>query len=94
MNWGYKMTARISYQIEDYIYQNRDEFIGFSMKVNAHKRMVAYKVNRQHGTDFDGFDVVATLEYLREMELLKEVGTWGFDQLYSVIPDDDDEIGM
>lgn len=78
------MTTRISYQIEDYIYQNRDEFIGFTMKPNAHKRLVAFEVNRQHGTDFDEFDVIATLEYLREMDLLKEVGVWGFDQLYTV----------
>lgn len=86
------MTARISYQIEDYIYENRNDFIGFSMKPNVHKRWVAHEVNKEHGTNLDQFDVIATLEYLKEMGLLREAGMWGFDQLYSVIPDDEIEV--
>jgi hypothetical protein len=86
------MTGRISPEIEDYIYANRDEFIGFSMRANAHKRMVAHQVNKEHSTEYDMFDVIATLEHLRKEGLLKEVGNWGKDQLYTVKADEEIEV--
>jgi hypothetical protein len=78
-------TARIKWEIEEYICQNWNQYIGCSVAkpTFAHRR-TALMVNATYAIDVDEFDVIATMHYMVEMGNLVSCGWFGNIETFSV----------
>lgn len=65
--------AQARQEIAAYVKENRNQYIGFSIRPTRLAGFTAYMVNKELGTSYDKWDVVATWRAMIERgELVKE----------------------
>lgn len=79
------LDAKIAWEIEEYICKNHKDYVGVSVsRATPGHKFTAMLVNKEYNANFDEFDVLATMRYMVEMEILVSVGFFGSIETYSV----------
>lgn len=81
-------TAKVFWQIEEYICQNHQHHVGVSVNspTFGHK-YIAKMVSELYEITVDAYDVLATMRYMVEVGNLVSVGFFGSIETYSVSKD-------